>query len=256
MQNSVTMGLRAIVLLICLVGVPLFAVFGKNAPDAVKALIRNLVVGPTANESNHRNASDDTSFRPGLAAAQGQAPDKPLSATADDTTGSGLRALVPVADVPANQATRTIDAQQQAASQLTQHVPAVSGPVVRTVGTFADRREAAVAAASHIGANRANAMTPPDQQPANVSFSTNSDLPGFPADYFRGAEQKLRQLGATYYVLETLGPAGDSYRFFCKVAVSQNPDQVLAFFATNPDPLAAMGDVVRQVEMWRAHLRQ
>ena len=78
----------------------------------------------------------------------------------------------------------------------------------------------------------------------------------FPPDYFRGAEQKLRQLGATYYLLETLGPAGDSYRFFCKVAVSQNPDQVLAFFATNPDPLAAMDDVVRQVEAWRVHLRQ
>jgi hypothetical protein len=79
---------------------------------------------------------------------------------------------------------------------------------------------------------------------------------GFPPGYFREAEQRLRQLGATYYLLETLEPQVSQYRFFCKVALGPKEDETLAFFATDPDPLAAMQQVVRQIEGWRTHAQQ
>ena len=83
-----------------------------------------------------------------------------------------------------------------------------------------------------------------------VSVATGN----FPAEYFREAEGKLRRMGATYYLLESLTPAGDSYRFFCKVAGTQ-PEAVVAFVATDSDPLRAMNTVVRQIENWRGQVQ-
>lgn len=73
---------------------------------------------------------------------------------------------------------------------------------------------------------------------------------------FRSAEMRLRELGASYYSLETGGPYGDNYRFYCKVRLQGNANEVLAFNALEDDPLKAMNNVVRQVELWRDHLRQ
>ncbi len=48
MQSSTAIALRALVMLIVLISVPLFAIFGKNFPDVVKGLLegRSLVLGP------------------------------------------------------------------------------------------------------------------------------------------------------------------------------------------------------------------
>jgi hypothetical protein len=90
--------------------------------------------------------------------------------------------------------------------------------------------------------------------PGSRALESNADR--FPPEYFRSAETRLRALGATYYLLETLGTSGDQYRFVCKVAAPRQPEQTLAFFAVESDPLAAMNQVVRQVESWRSHLNQ
>jgi hypothetical protein len=67
-------------------------------------------------------------------------------------------------------------------------------------------------------------------------------------------EQRLRELGATYYLLETWGAGGDRYRFFCKMAIAGNADynRNRIFQATAVDPLRAMQDVLGQVEQWRS----
>jgi hypothetical protein len=62
-------------------------------------------------------------------------------------------------------------------------------------------------------------------------------------------------LGATYYLLEALDSEATQYRFFCKIAFGPKEDEKLAFFATDRDPLAAMRQVVRQIEGWQAHVR-
>lgn len=69
---------------------------------------------------------------------------------------------------------------------------------------------------------------------------------------FAAIQDRLRQLGATYYLLESWGSREYLYRFYCKVAVGGNPDYTHFFEATHRDPLEAMGEVLRQVEAWRA----
>ena len=50
MQSSTAIAFRALVMLIVLISVPLFAIFGKNLPEIVKGLMegRGLVLGPAA----------------------------------------------------------------------------------------------------------------------------------------------------------------------------------------------------------------
>ncbi len=69
---------------------------------------------------------------------------------------------------------------------------------------------------------------------------------------FAAIQDRLRKLGATYYLLESWGSRDYLYRFYCKVAVGGNPDYTHFFEATHSDPLEAMDEVLRQVEAWRA----
>jgi len=64
-------------------------------------------------------------------------------------------------------------------------------------------------------------------------------------------ENRLRQLGATYYRLEQWGGRGQLYRFQCKVAVDGNRNFTSYFEASARDPLEAMQQVLAQVEAWR-----
>jgi hypothetical protein len=119
-----------------------------------------------------------------------------------------------------------------------------------------------IAATSHRADNRVPAGTPASalpielpngKQASAVTTSTGAPTASFPPGHFREAELRLRELGATYYLLETLGPGSGQYRFYCKVAFGPKPEEMLAFFATDRDPLAAMHQVARQVEAWRMH---
>ncbi len=58
--------------------------------------------------------------------------------------------------------------------------------------------------------------------------------------------------GATYYLLETWGNAGQTYRFHCKVSVAGHPNQTRHFDGTDNEPLRAMRKVLEQVEQYRA----
>jgi hypothetical protein len=74
---------------------------------------------------------------------------------------------------------------------------------------------------------------------------------------FRRIEQRLRELGATYYLLETWGPNADRYRFACKMAIAGNSEHgpQRFFQATAAEPLRAMQDVLEQVEQWHSGRR-
>lgn len=72
------------------------------------------------------------------------------------------------------------------------------------------------------------------------------------SDWFMGTQKRLRDLGATYYLLETWGRRGELYRFHCKMAIAGNPDYTRYFEATDSDPSRAMQSVLRQVEGWRS----
>ncbi len=71
------------------------------------------------------------------------------------------------------------------------------------------------------------------------------------ATELRDIQERLRELGATYYLLESWGSDQQLYRFYCKVAVGGNADYTHWFEAIHADPLQAMRQVLRRVETWR-----
>jgi hypothetical protein len=77
-----------------------------------------------------------------------------------------------------------------------------------------------------------------------------SGTPGTASD-FGDVPERLQQLGATYYVLESWGNDQQLYRFYCKMAVAGSADYTHCFEATDADPRQAMQQVLQQVVSWR-----
>ncbi len=255
MQSSAVMGIRATVLLVCLIAVPVIAISGKNAPEFVKSLIRDYTGAPANAASITAGSADAPAFRPGLLAAPAGAPSPESTAPAP----------LPASDSVA--ARRLSDNGSTTGRSVPSTIPGPRGdsqsanPRNGTAGVLAGGRgdPAAVPGITTIGHEVDSATGSQKAAGGQVSAASgDGDFSGgrFHRDYFRAAEARLRALGATYYLLETLGSAGEQYRFVCKVAAAGQGDQPLAFFAVDRDPLAAMNDVVRQVETWRSRMSQ
>ena len=69
---------------------------------------------------------------------------------------------------------------------------------------------------------------------------------------FGRIQERLRQLGATYYRLETWGERDELYRFHCRVALAGSSSFSRHFEVTDADPLRAMTRVLEEVEASRA----
>ena len=83
-----------------------------------------------------------------------------------------------------------------------------------------------------------------------------SDVRASPGDAaglkrFTRIERRLRQLGATYYLLESWGTEGQLFRFHCRMAIGGWPHRNRYFEATDKDPLEAMEQVLQEVQLWR-----
>lgn len=74
-----------------------------------------------------------------------------------------------------------------------------------------------------------------------------------PGDWFQWTETKLRELGATQFILESNGEQG--YRFRCKAPLPTDPGFARHFEATGETALAAMQDAMRQIDAWRRNVR-
>ena len=68
---------------------------------------------------------------------------------------------------------------------------------------------------------------------------------------FKHIQERLRELGATYYLLETWGDQSEAYRFYCRMAVGGNRHVTKQFNWVACDPLTAMSNVLHQVEDWQ-----
>jgi len=233
------MAFRAIILLAFLVTVPLFAIFGKNAPDVVKALIQNYAPGSNPGVAALPEDDDAPIFRPALVS-----PSSLGTQQANLSDNLDKPRAMPSLSRPAQGGPGQSNPLSPDAGLL-----AGSPAGVRTaVGQF--EAQPAIATIAHAEQERASGAPRGAVAAANQSATLPANR--FPRDYFQVAEQRLRDLGARYYLLETFGPQGESYRFFCKVAAGQNSDQVRDFVAMDYDPLVAMHNVVQQVERWRA----
>ncbi|MCC6126474.1 MAG: hypothetical protein IT426_16060 [Pirellulales bacterium] len=123
-------------------------------------------------------------------------------------------------------------------------------------GNAAPRKLAADGSASRLPALTVGGVSPAraaDDAAAVVPASYQAPAENAPgaANAFSQIQDRLKQLGATYYLLETWGNRQQFYRFYCKMAVAGNTDFTHCFEATDADPLQAMADVLKQVEAWR-----
>jgi hypothetical protein len=91
----------------------------------------------------------------------------------------------------------------------------------------------------------AEPATMPEAGVGTVKMTENASLA---ADPFHAIQDRLRRLGATYYLLESWGNDQQLYRFYCKMAIGGSSNYTRCFESTNADPLQAMTQVLRQVE--------
>ncbi len=246
MESSTVVAFRALVLLACLIVVPLAAIFGSQFPDVVKSVLIDRIFPNGMPGSTTAENTRDTA--------------PPFDATAQSASwqagpaGSGGGAAAPAAPGVA---------------------PAWPGagvePAVAWNQTPGQVRPAAgegLSGGQPGGAERLGVVVPVDtrqnlqagQNPGpNPNVAMGSGGPAIPSahlvagpDRFTMMERRLREFGATYYLLETWGNDSEHYRFHCKMAIANNPSHTRQFEATDTDPLRAMGRVVEQVEAWHA----
>jgi hypothetical protein len=98
----------------------------------------------------------------------------------------------------------------------------------------------------------ARAETPYASKTDLVGGNVAKAAPAANDEKFQQAETRLRELGATHYMLETWGPDNNRYRFVCKMAIGGNSEVNRYFQAVDDDPMQAMETVLRQVEEWRS----
>ena len=65
-------------------------------------------------------------------------------------------------------------------------------------------------------------------------------------------QERLKQLGATWYRLDQWGDSGELYRFACRIEVSPGANLDRHFESVAPTPDEALIGVLRQVEQWRS----
>ncbi len=230
MQSSAAVTFRAAVMLVCLVLVPLAAVFGSSFPQVsqvVKSLLRGNGIPRFAGATSEtpdprRDAGEAPAFAAGvqLPEASADGVDPRMLPAASPSGGSAAPA--PFGGIMSGSAHSTPPAAMPSASQ------AAPGPAVHPA-TFP---------------SPVNSAAAPLVAPSTACAT------------FQQIERRLRELGATYYLLETWGPNGEQYRFHCKMAIAGNPNYNRHFEATESDPIRAMRAALDQVEQWRSGSQQ
>ncbi|MBI2823368.1 MAG: hypothetical protein HYX69_01610 [Planctomycetia bacterium] len=221
MQSSAVVTLRALVMLLCLVLVPLAAIFGSSLPT----IIRSVVQGRGIPQPEATSKSNDPQH------GYGEAPS--FAPVQDQPQGAAVQVAGPARQGGAPPLWSTGGSPRAGAAEASHgpdHDPAPPAT--------ADPRGSPLSG----GANEA--------PPARIA--NGAALPAARSDSFPQIERRLRELGATYYLLETWGNTGQLYRFHCKMAIAGNPSYTRPFEATEGEPLRAMARVLDQVEQWRS----
>ncbi len=209
---------RALVMMVFLIAIPLAALFGSSLPDAIKALkegrwpsLASLTQGPSPAKTA-AGLEEPPKFEPGAAGAPTAPAPMPVSPTTATEPASPATALDPPPPAPS----RPGEGNQPPAAGV---VPA--------------HYETAV-----------------DPGPPPAALSPPSPPRAAENDPFTSIQNRLRQLGATYYLLESRGDQQQQYRFYCKMAVGGNRNYTRCFEAVDAEPLRAMSQVLQQVETW------
>ncbi len=260
MEAAHVLAFRIFVMLSCLIIVPMAAIFGSAFPDVVKSVLVDRLVAwgtgkpidtsvPTAEitgfsavapaNSTAPTTNDgkawETAPRWGATAAAPPAAGAPTGAMPQNNQviPAGGPGMMPGANQPAGYADSTDAARMGNGSATDSGYPGSPGAVPVPGGPGMVKQQFSYPAG------------------ADPAAATGQTQPVDRFDRFTAIERKLREYGASYYLLETLGNEGE-YRFHCRMAVSQNPNYSRHFEATDRDPIRAMNTVLERVEAWRS----
>jgi hypothetical protein len=258
-MQSVFMAIRSFLMISCMIIVPVLAIFGTDwlkqfgiggshaGPRRTSAAARRVrgPVGP--------NGLTETSNKTPPTAVPGSFGQPPLTPTAPPQTPP-KQAIAPPTTTQTSAVPSGTSPTVVAPNAMPGWPPGVSAPPASQpvqANFEAPLQPAAGAqAAPMVPVNRGNTTT-------TVAAASNAP-PAKPGaggsnDWFTWTQRRLRDLGATYYLLETWGRDGELYRFHCKMAVAAgNPDYTRHFEATDSDASRAMQQVLEQVEAWRS----
>jgi hypothetical protein len=292
MQSSTAIAIRALVMLIVLISVPLFAIFGKNLPEVIKGVLdgRGLVLGPAPAAQNppgsglpaannpfaqptpYRAATDSTAINQSPAGSEIATDARPNHVLVNPAGQDAMKREIAGRGanrgaIPGNTETAPLDPRSPGATNPTQpasfQAPFEAAPMGQdAVAPREPNFNRAIPDQPQFG--NAGGSPPPqgrdiaarsEAAPATRNAGAAAAPPSAAAiasdEKFRRAEQRLRELGATKYSLQTWGRDDNQYLFVCRMAVGGNPNMSQVFQAIKDEPLAAMDDVLSQVEQWR-----
>lgn len=257
-QSSVVVMFRALVMLVCLIAIPLAALFGSSLPAVVQAVRQGR--WPTLAELRgtyglrQNSLSEAPPFAPTTPGNQAI----PSGPPAADGTPA-MASPTSVAHTPLQQAVPCppLDDRANPGTQTTAVLPAGYEAPLDPSGHPASVLSTAEPSLVHVGAGGENpppspsGASPPDQSRGTPALAGPLAATSG-SDPYTVIQDRLRQLGATYYLLESWGDQDRQYRFFCRMAIGGNAQCTRSFWSIDTDPFQAMRQVLQQVEAWRS----
>jgi hypothetical protein len=256
-QSSTVATFRALAMLICVILVLVAAVCGTSCPNVVKA-IQN---GRWPTLADFRGGNDSSSNTLGEAPRY-VAPSGAGTAAPNGQPMNGCGAQAPPMATPALPMASPLPTESGqspvVAANYNAPIPPSQAGAAGQSTSFPQNRELAG------GQNRDLTPVPqgsPGPSPLgqggsptgreSTGASPSPSGPMSPDDQFTRIHQRLRELGATYYLLESWGDQKHEFRFYCKMSIGGNPHVTQPFWYIDTDPLKAMTQVLQQVEDWR-----
>jgi len=241
MANSFQMALRGGIMIVTMVAIPLLAIFGKQLPELLEGIYRgNTQTDQWQSRPAQPVAAPLSSAGANQLAMQQQRSDlSPAPAFQSGTAGSLNPALgsAPKISEPPALSSNAFQAAQ----------PLLLNPSSNNTSNNARSN------------NLSQALPPSTLRDQHVSPAAMTRRAAEPANLnsaaFQQGQQRLRELGASYFKLETTGEATERYRAVCQIATAANGQMqngpVQNYTSIHADPLTALNDVIAQIEQTR-----
>jgi hypothetical protein len=245
-QSSAVVMFRALVMLVCLVAIPLAALFGSSLPAVVKAFQAGRLPTLAELKGTPSPAANIPSEAPPFV-PQGTA--TPINSTSSVMI-PGAPNTQPAALNPPPLASRWPGSNPNPSASGVVPAGYVESPGSNGFAGGTAQTGPRLSPAPPGGPNLAPVRGTEPSVPGSAPNGSTTSVAS-PSDPYSRMLDRLRQLGATYYLLECWGDQKREYRFYCRMAIGGNSQYWRPFWAIDTDPIRAMTQVLQQVESWR-----